>query len=112
MGRAVTDLSMVVTKSCLPNPYSFSNIFIDFSASDTRNFSKIVFLKLFHSAEIFTQGGLFGAPSVLLMIDDSIFLGSKRTLQFHREPYPVAARTVRRWLHGTVNPASHSEHGY
>lgn len=62
------DLSMVVAKSCPLNSYSFSNAFTDFSASDSRNFSKTVFLKLFHSSKTFIQVGLFGAPSVLLIV--------------------------------------------
>lgn len=71
------DVSMVVVKSCFPNSYSFSNIFTDFSASDIRNFSKIVFLELFHSAETFTQVGLFGAPLVLLIMIDEGTLPSR-----------------------------------
>lgn len=42
----VMDLSMIGAKSCPPIPYPFSYLFTHFPASNTRNYSMIVFLEL------------------------------------------------------------------
>lgn len=103
------DLPMTV-RNCPPISYSFSHLFADFSGSNMRNDSKIVFLTV-PLLYIHIRWVSLG-PICVAQHDGCEHSPSDkwRRLHFHREPY--SGHTARPWLHRKVSPVSYSEHGW